>query len=376
MKLGVGATLVIATLSSGAVALGQQSSSSLQVLQDQTPYNWLQVPPPATPSGNVPVKGVVAFGGLLTNTTPWRPPVAGSMTVWRLSVGAPFLKRPTTFMFGQIISVPDVDLDGASLASLNPPVAPTNYWRAEPVLRANDTTETLGFYWSKHRKGVYASQAGPIRITWQSAVGESTKPASGEPEVDYHYDGSKYYRRKSFDYVVSPTPVKKPRKLYWTESTKGYAYGKLIAVPKSLVGDIVFAYNNLVPRTNEVDVFYGNREDQPFKEVQTVWYDPVAGLIHAYNREGTIVMEILGDAKADGTRESLGYEILNIIKHPEPITTTTWLGELLVAPPAPDMTEAELKELIPELVNLQSGSKFAYQHSEAGTGRSEVLRVT
>ena len=68
-------------------------------------------------------------------------------------------------------------------------------------------------------------------------------------------------------------------------------------------------------------------------ERRTFWFDKIAGIgqLHAYNLEGRILIEYLGALKTDGggVHEFLGADIVDVVRVPEPITTTVVLGEQL-----------------------------------------------
>ena len=79
--------------------------------------------------------------------------------------------------------------------------------------------------------------------------------------------------------------------------------------PNGLVGAIQVVYNNGVPEY--VDTEYVSTGETPMiqppadpndpaeglQEKRTLWYDGLQGMIHAYNREGRVFMELLGDAR-------------------------------------------------------------------------------
>ena len=82
-----------------------------------------------------------------------------------------------------------------------------------------------------------------------------------------------------------------------------------------------------IPITNPDDP---NR--QPLEETRTLWYDRQLGQILAYNLEGRVFVELLGDQNPDGrTRKHLGIEIVDVVKQPDAAPVSVDLGELLTA---------------------------------------------
>ena len=117
--------------------------------------------------------------------------------------------------------------------------------------------------------------------------------------------------------------VKPPRKIYWTE--RGFRrLGKPVAVPPARVGSIHIVYDNNFPKT--VDQEHREAGDslptdgtsnEPLPELRTLWHDRSQGSIYAYNREGRVFVELLGDARPDGqSREHLGFEIADVFERP------------------------------------------------------------
>ena len=63
------------------------------------------------------------------------------------------------------------------------------------------------------------------------------------------------------------------------------------------------------------------------QETRTLWYDKQLGQIYAYNHQGRAFLELLGDTREDGTRQHLGYEIVDVRKEPVKYDVTTELGD-------------------------------------------------
>jgi hypothetical protein len=174
----------------GAPTALAQAKTPLQIEQQKTPYNLQSetgvpistIPDTATvrhgSNGKMPTvnsstgnaemptpgqfRSLVSFGSVVRTTNQsvdvltTNYPKGGGFVFRRVQIGAPFLMRPTTLMFGQVIPPPEVDINGVKLDSLPSPIAPTDYWRLKPSFDAGKTAEQLRFYWSPHAEKAYA----------------------------------------------------------------------------------------------------------------------------------------------------------------------------------------------------------------------------
>ena len=99
-----------------------------------------------------------------------------TVVLQRAQVGAPFLNRPVSFLFGGIISPPDEDETGTKL---DDSVSPDTYWLGEPHLFSSEQTDghtAKGYYYSPHARAVFAIQPGPIEIRWRKATPHNVSP--------------------------------------------------------------------------------------------------------------------------------------------------------------------------------------------------------
>ncbi|RME94692.1 MAG: hypothetical protein D6766_05145, partial [Verrucomicrobia bacterium] len=290
----------------------------------------------------------------------------------RGQIGAPFLSRQVSFPFGSIVRPPMVDENGRPLAG----VTPEEYWLPEPY--TTNHHQNAGYYWSPHARQVFAVQPGPLNITWVKRQYTTSKPADydAHPERYHRDDAGNYFRLYVVHYVVSGSPVKPPRKIYWTE--RGFqGLGKPVQVPTERVGAIQVVYHNSFPETvpeeyrEPGDTYPGQGTgNTPLPELRTLWYDRSQHNIHAYNRQGRVFVELLGDPRPDGqSRVQLGFEIVDVIKQPTPADVTVELGDRIVPPPP-----GSLEELIPQPV-FQSGPDFAFRHQAEGTDRPAYYAV-
>ncbi len=331
---------------------------------------WLVSSNSALLMGSNAFNGTVAFAmGLPIGTSNNLPGGAVAIVLRRGQIGAPYLSRQVSFSFGSVVEVPSSDENGVLLTN----IANTAYWLPQPYTTNGHTNAAYG--WSPHSRKVYAIQSGPLQVTWVKAAYATSKPADYTNVLtgatNYYSDAGNYFRLFTAGYVVSGSPVKPTRKMFWTE--RGFrGLGKPIAVPAARIGAVSIAYNNNFPRTvpfqyagpGDTSPTDGNT-NQVLQELRTLWYDQQQGAILAYNREGRVFVELLGDPRADGlTRESLGFEIVDVIKNPSPLDVSSDLGDP-VEPPAPGTRQ----ELTPEPVQQTDGQTFAYQQFLAGSGR-------
>jgi hypothetical protein len=290
-------------------------------------------------------------------------------------VGAPFLSRSISFFFGQIVPVPATDEYGVLLSTINTNVVPNrlvqlpeDYWLTEPYSTVSHTNS--GYYWSTHAQAVFAVNPGPLRIVWRrSASSTNINPPAGVGAVVLL--GIPYVVSTN-QYVVSGSPVKTPRTIFWTEKSF-IGTGKPVTVPSARVGAVNVVYNNNFPErvTNEV-VVQGQSQiitSNTLQELRTLWFDQVGGLsggqIRAYNVEGRAFLELLGDVRPNQTRQHLGFEIVDVVREPHANNVTTELGEVLSA--YQDGTPSDT-DLFPEAV-LQVGQSFTFQFSPGGSSR-------
>ncbi|MFC7336713.1 hypothetical protein ACFQY0_05960 [Haloferula chungangensis] len=230
-------------------------------------------------------------------------PSGGGVKLASVSMGRPLSVLNTSFSLGSVIPTPIG------------PTGEADYYLPEPGNQTVEGRRNDHFYWSPHARKVFATQPGVIEIIW--------KARSGGADL-------------SLSYAISTSAAKPERKIYWTEN--GFL-GPKIEVPTSRVSAVNFVYNSLVPAVvPDADVFVSPYETSnpnitlP-KEVRTIWYEPLDQQIHAYNREGRVFLEYLGNLNADGTtREHLGYEIVSIRKETRPITLRVDIGNVIEPP--------------------------------------------
>ncbi len=303
------------------------------------------------------------------------------MAMLRGRAGTPVLGRSVSFQFGEIIPRPNTDEYGVLLSTVNtnvvphrPAQSPESYWLPEPYTAANHLY--TGYYWSPHAQAVFAVNPGPLLVPWRrSAPSTVSSPLAGVGNVLVL--GVSYVVATN-QYVVSGSAVKKPRLMYWTERSFADT-GKPVTVPSARVGAVNVVYNNNFPERVPAEVVIPGAApivtSNTLQEVRTLWFDDTGGQaggqIRAYNVEGRIFMEILGDVRGANTRQHLGFEIIDVIRQPAANDVTIELGEKLTAYPGGVPGDAQL---FPEPL-LFVGQNFTFQHNPAGNTKPNYYAI-
>lgn len=251
----------------------------------------------------------------------------------RGQVGATFLNRPISFLFGSTIGSPNENEGGTVLSGND---TPTTYWHAEPHVHSDETHEDKGYYYSKHARKVFAIQSGPINIRWRKATPVTVQPSDHTNTNKWFTSGNNYYRLFTKKYVVSGSPSKTPKKIYW--NIAGYN-GPQVDIPSSRIGELKIVYNSNFPKNVDTEdgvpaidsgVTSSGTNSAHAVYTRTLWLEN--DTLKALNREGRVFVELLGDVKTDGkSRYHLGYEIVDVYKNSNPADVTIDLGEKVSA---------------------------------------------
>jgi hypothetical protein len=280
--------------------------------------------------------------------------------VLRVQAGAPYMMRSISFLFGSVIAPPQIKDDGTPLTESEL----SNYWFPEPISANNHANS--GYYWSPHASKVYAIQPGRIDITWRRAGPEAVAPTVNLNQ--FVNIGGSYFHLLATNYLVSGATFKVPRKIFWTEKTF-QNIGKPIRVPAARVGAVNIVYQNEFPErvTSEYTALGQSQvvadSSQRLQELRTLWFDNSDGQIHAYNKEGRVFVELLGDVRSGTIRNQLGYEIVDVIRQANPADVSVELGEKLTPPSSVDSGQT----LFPEPVLSDITKNFAYQQGFPGS---------
>lgn len=247
----------------------------------------------------------------------------------------------------------------------------SNYWNAQP----HDLRATERYHFSKSSNSVFATQPGPVNVIWQRL-----EPTAGNHsgDDDYIEVGGLFYRLYNKRYIISGSPVKAPKTMYWTE---GEFHGVPVGIPETAISEVKVVYNSDVPRN--VPVSEGTPLDQgsgidtdtngqggvDSALTATLWYSPPDKSLKALNRQGRLFVEFLGAPNAiTGIPEFLGFEIVDIVSRPIPKDRYVELGDQF-----PSFYHEESGErLQPRLANQQEGDKYVYQHF----GSSDIASAT
>ncbi|HKJ90762.1 MAG TPA: hypothetical protein VJ960_06480, partial [Oceanipulchritudo sp.] len=322
----------------------------------------------------------LSYSAYALEVLPSGGPAGAKIYLARAQVGAPYISRRVEFLFGSQIPVPEVDIDGIPLAERDPVVEPRDYWLLEPWWPEdqvnNGVHEGAPYYWSTHARTVFANRPGPVEIRWRRATPLSNAdPVAYANEPDFAVVAGQVYPLLSQVYLISGSPVKAPRRMYWTEGSF-QGTGIPIGVPEGIT--INFVYTDGFPKS--VDEAYeepGASGPVPpdggevFTELRTIFYDPDRDSIRAFNWQGRILLELLGDVLEGNRRQYLGTEIIDVVRRVNPDEVTVELGERLGAFEDP---AADDSDLFPQSLLRTNDSLFAYQHFPPGA-RTEFYAI-
>ncbi len=297
-------------------------------------------------------------------------PQANDTLLKRAGAGNSFATGVPRYYLGDEILPPATEADNSS------PAAP-GYWRAKPV-RPDETfsnpdgtdlldvtgtqlPNTAGstgtpimtllegeyekFYYSPHADRVFASQAGTVEIYWVSSSPEGTN------------GGAWQFRKETFN--VSGAATGSVRKIYWTEKS---FVGPRVNIPAGRVVRVNPVYNsNFPPEVAEEYVPVGHIENpdpnaQPAEEKRTLWFEKIAGngQLAAYNIEGRLLVEYLGDEISPGKHEFLGADVVEVVRTAPAILVEVKVGHQIL----PDDGDASL--IASPLLNLGGAEQDSF----------------
>ncbi len=280
-------------------------------------------------------------------------------------VGASYLGQSVSFYFGAVIPPPSTDEQQEPLPA---GVGPFDYWFAMPFSTNNFTNAP--YYWSPNAQAVFATQPGRISIVWKkSSPTNAPPPDYPTNSSNYSVEAGFYYRLFTVNYLVSGSAVKTPEKMYWTEGTF-QSLGHPVDVPPARVSAVNVVYNNAFPGRVAQPYVDPNQvtpvnPTNMFQETRTLWFDSTRGQILAYNTEGRVFVELLGELNPDGvTRHFLGFEIVDVFKQAAPSDVVINLGERLTA----YQNGADDSALYPTPIQV-AGQQFYYRQNLQGSSR-------
>lgn len=305
--------------------------------------------PPADPGGSAGARtpnqysaAALTGGGsgpvspLAAHTSRYPSSVVTGVVVVRSSIATTYAAGLPRYYFGDEILPPLSRADGSFFSGSSSEAvlaAARLYWRPQPVLNGevitvrDVTTSTdkanpvpalpaVRYSYSKHGERVYAHQPGMVTIRWVSRQpdGTNTYPSSLEET-----------------FLVSNNSIKPVRQAFWSERTFD---GPRVVVPDSRIVTVNPLFNTSVPAQVDSEVVLPGIPAVPNTDPgairQTVWFERYGGegSIHAYNVEGRILLEYLGGVRlGQDVHESLGVEVVDIVRAPVPNYLSVSLGE-------------------------------------------------
>ena len=242
-----------------------------------------------------------------------------------LKVGAILLGQPITKIEG--VGPATVTLAGNANATIA---------ASTPV----SITEALAFYYSPHAEKVFAHQPGRVAITWVTRL-----PISGDS-----------YGVKSEIFAVSSNTQQTVRTIFWTE---GSFDGPSVQVTDGRITTVNPVYNTSVPKAVGEEVSIpGYNPITP--DLSTLSFDKFNGIgqISAYNVEGRIFIEYLGNVRLAGNiYEFIGSDVVDIKRVPTVNPIPVNLGDQIT--PSTAAPDGELPYVAsPVLANIQNAASF------------------
>jgi hypothetical protein len=251
-----------------------------------------------------------------------------TIVLQRSSFGSAFASGVPRYFLGDQITPPTTQADPNL-------VADASYWRPEP-LRPNEALSapllspsgsvipigtafiaagtTENYYWSKHAEKVFATQPGRVTITWITRITEGGQ-----------------YKSKQETFAVSSATTAPVRTIFWTERTFD---GPRVAIRDARITTVNPIYYSTVPQSVPAEVVLPGIPAVPLSDpgviLKTIWFERIAGegVIRAYNVEGRIFIEYLGDVRAgNDVYEFLGSDVVDIVRVPEPNRVVVNLGQ-------------------------------------------------
>ncbi len=259
-------------------------------------------------------------------------------------MSTPLTARQVSYSLGAQIAPPTFTAGGRQLAITEV----DSFYLPEP-----QNSATGRFYYSPHAQKVFATQPGVVDVVWVERA-----------------SGATFSRQ----YVISASPAKPVRKMYWSEN--GFN-GPLIQIPSSRVSTVNVVYNSLFPATVTTAYVRPGEVTDPNvslpPEKRTLWFSTLDNSLHAYNAEGRVFIELLGALKADGvSREFLGYEIVEVAKETRSSTERIHLGDELI----PINNESGLvHRVVAGNIDADGQGRFLHQHFIQGTSTSRLFAI-
>ena len=230
--------------------------------------------------------------------------------------------------------------------------------------------ESLGYYYSPHGKCVVSIQPGPVEITWRERASISEQP-TGEENINWTQIKGAYYNLHSVKYTVSASSSKQPQSIYWNKEP--ISDGPLVVLPDGL-GDVKVVFSKIFPERvspeNAIPLLKTGTGQSAEVELRTLWVNQVSPslrVLTAFNTTGRVIVEMLGDLRSDGTRQHLGFEIVDVSDYSVSSDIVLDLGDRVL--PFKDGAPINDESIVPDIRDRgDSGSGgFAIKKGLPGT---------
>ncbi|MGJ8640341.1 MAG: hypothetical protein ACSHYA_13215 [Opitutaceae bacterium] len=295
--------------------------------------------------------------------------VTGGVVLARASVGGVFASGVPRYALGDEILPPTTGVGGNE-------IEPANYWRSNPVAVGEQFTHPGAatavdpsplpaaaptYYYSPHANRVFAHQPGRVSVLWvtQQPVGPAGTTEAG--------DNPKEFRFKQEIFSVSSGTGRPVRTIYWTERTFN---GPEVNIPTGRIVTVNPVYNDFFPASadEEYQAVGQTPADPNQPELKkTLWFEKTAGLgqLHAYNFEGRILIEYLGELEGDGVHAFLGADIVQVLQVAPSTTASVPLGEQILPYDVTGQLPENADALLPEVVQSLGQDSVTYYGTSA-----------
>ena len=265
--------------------------------------------------------------------------ITGGIIVLRSSIGGTFASGVPRYSLGDQILPPANGFGEIGVVA-------STYWRARPVeageqfTNPGESTATdpdplpppspYSYYYSPHAQKVFAHQPGQVSVLWVTQ-----QPVAPDGALDG--EGSKEFRFREEIFSVASGTNRPVRTIYWTERSFN---GPKVNIPTGRIVTVNPVYNISFPENVEsefasVGVTQGADGVSAPPELRTLWFQNTGGLgqIHAFNKEGRVFIEYLGDLVGGGgnVHEFLGADIVEVLQSAPVTEASVNLGEEILA---------------------------------------------
>ena len=210
--------------------------------------------------------------------------------------------------------------------------------------------ESLGYYYSPHGKCVVSIQPGPVKTTWRERSSLGGTP-NGVKNEDWTEINGVNYKLHEVEYIVSATAYKAPQFIYWNKQP--IYDGPLVVLPDGL-GELKIVFSKIfqerVSSDEAIHLLETGTGQSAEVELRTLWVNqisPKLRVLNAFNTTGRVIVELLGNPRSDGTRQHLGFEIVDVLGSSVPDDVVLDLGDRVL--PHDDGAAVNDESIFPDL---------------------------